>query len=375
MSGIYLHIPYCSQKCSYCNFHFSINSSTKDEMLKAIQQELMMRNDEILQPIETIYFGGGTPSLLTPFEIQTILSNVKKNYKVLEHAEITLEANPENLKESYLTEIHQLGINRLSIGIQSFFDEDLKFMNRSHTSFQAEIAVKLAQKVGFDNISVDLIYGIPNQTQQSWEANVQKFLALNIQHISCYALTVEPKTILAHQIKSNQIKPINDEHQATQFEFLQDYLTKNGFSHYEISNFGKPDFYSKHNTSYWKGKPYVGLGPSAHSFDGKNLRKWNINHNQKYITSISSGILPYEEELLIENQLFNEKIMIGLRTEFGVDISQLEQQFSKTTIEHFWKVYHQTKDKNQLIIEKNKLKISIKNWFFADGIASDFFIV
>lgn len=375
MSGIYLHIPYCSQKCSYCNFHFSTNSSTKNEMLKAICKELVMRNDETSQPIETIYFGGGTPSLLTSTEIQKILSIIKKNYKTLDDAEITLEANPENLNEHYLTEIHQLGINRLSIGIQSFFDEDLKLMNRSHTSSQAEIAIKLAQKVGFHNISVDLIYGIPNQTQKNWETNIQKFLELNIQHISCYALTVEPKTTLAHQIKSKQIKPINDEQQATQFEYLQNILTKNGFCHYEISNFGKPNHYSKHNTSYWKGKPYLGIGASAHSFGGKNIRKWNISNNQKYIASIIDEIIPCETEILNENQLFNEKLMIGLRTEFGVNISELEKQFSNNIIEHFWKNYHQTKIKNRLLIENNCLKISPKNWFFADGIASDFFIV
>lgn len=375
MSGIYLHIPYCSQKCSYCNFHFSTNNSTKNEMLKAIQQELFLRKNEITKPIETIYFGGGTPSLLTPSEIQTILSEIQQNYKVLNNAEITLEANPENLDEKYLSEIHRLGINRLSIGIQSFIDDDLKLMNRSHTSNQAENSIKLAQKVGFDNISVDLIYGIPQQSHEIWELNIKKILNLNIQHISAYALTVEPKTILEHQIKSNKTSPINEEIQANQFEYLQNILTQNGFNHYEISNFGKPNYYSKHNTSYWKGKQYLGIGASAHSFDGKKIRKWNVSNNQKYITSIFSGIIPFEKEILDDNQLYNEKMMIGLRTEFGVNIMELEQHFSNKIREHFWKVYHQNKLKNQLVLENNYLKISRENWFFADGIASDFFIV
>jgi len=376
MAGIYLHIPYCKQKCSYCNFHFSTNLINKNSMVEAMIKELELRKNELInQTVETIYFGGGTPTLLTISEIKSLLEKIKQLFKVENEVEITLEANPDDLNEVFLTEIYDLGINRLSIGIQSFFEEDLKLMNRIHSSKEAENCVILAQKVGFKNISIDLIYGIQTSNFENWKINVQKAIDLNVSHISSYALTIEEKTELYSKIKAGKIASINEDEQFIQFDYLQKTLLKNGFNHYEISNFGKENFYSKHNTSYWKGKTYLGIGASAHSFDGIKTRKWNVSNNSMYLKKIQNDENAFESEILSENEQFNELIMIGLRTEFGINLSILESKFPESIQQQFKKKLENLKHFNYFEIEKNHLLLKKEFWFLSDGIASDFFLV
>ena len=296
MSGIYIHIPFCKQACHYCDFHFSTSMKKKEEMVLALGKEIVLRKSEFEdEVVETIYFGGGTPSILTIADVKFLIETVYENYSVIENPEITVEANPDDLSENFIIELSKTSVNRLSIGVQSFFEDDLLVMNRAHNSVEAKKCLKIATNY-FNNISVDLIYGIPEMSNQKWTQNIETALSFGISHISSYALTVEPKTALKKLIDTGKIAQPKDEVASEHFDILVEKLTQNGFIHYELSNFGKENYFSKNNSSYWLGKKYIGIGPSAHSFDG-NSRSWNIANNSLYLKSISESKLPNEIEI------------------------------------------------------------------------------
>lgn len=374
MAGIYIHIPFCKQKCSYCDFHFSTNLQHKSNLIQAINKELEIRKDEISAPLETIYFGGGTPSILSEIELESIFETIYKNYSTKNLKEITLEANPDDLNKEKLNFLKSTPINRFSIGVQSFFEEDLKLMNRAHNAQEAETSIKLAQDFGFENITIDLIYGSTTTTNEMWKQNLQKAIELNVPHISSYALTVEEKTILDHQIKKGITKPVDEDRQNEQFQLLVDTLTSHDFIQYEISNFGKEDYFSLHNSNYWKGIHYLGIGPSAHSYNGKT-RAWNIANNSKYIQTINENKLPQEIEVLNEVEQFNEMIMIGLRTIYGIDLNRINSEFSQPLVNSFYQELNQLINENLVEKKENKIILKPEAKFFADGIASRLFYI
>ena len=374
MSGIYIHIPFCKQACFYCDFHFSTSLKKKDDLISSLVKEIEIRKGELNNSIiETIYFGGGTPSVLSTKEIERVIDAVYKNHKVVENPEITLEANPDDLSEGKIIEISKSPINRLSIGVQSFFEKDLKLMNRAHNSDEAKNCLELATH-HFQNISLDLIYGIPDCTNEEWRENIQTALSFGIPHISSYALTVEEKTPLASFIKKGIIKNIDDEKADEQFVILIDELEKANFVHYETSNFGKEGFFSKNNSSYWLGKSYIGIGPSAHSFDG-NQRSWNVRNNSKYIKAIQQNELPLERETLSKTDRYNEYIMTGLRTIWGVSLEKIKNDFGENFVEHLENQSKKYIEQELLYIEKGVLKTTKKGKFLSDGIASDLFML
>lgn len=373
---IYIHIPFCKQKCSYCNFHFSTSFSLKDEMMLAIQKEIKLREAELPnKTIQSLYFGGGTPSVLSVDEIKSVMDEIQKYFSFDEAIEITLESNPDDLSKNFLKELSQTDVNRLSIGTQSFFDEDLKLMNRAHNAFEAESSIKRAQDFGLENISIDLIYGSPTSNFEIWKENLNKTIELQVPHVSSYALTVEPRTALQNWIENGKVTAPAEAEQNRQFYYMSDFLKDNGYDHYEISNFGKPGFHSKHNSAYWKSEAYLGIGPSAHSYDGNSERSWNIANNSIYIQNINQNILPKETEILSEKDRFNEMLMIGLRTIWGVDLDKIKQNFSSEIIEYLNKEIKNKIESGILKIENNHLLIPEKHWFLADGIASDLFMV
>ena len=374
MSGIYIHIPFCKQACFYCDFHFSISLKKKDELISCLIKEIEIRKDELKNDIiETIYFGGGTPSVLSTKEIQLLIDAVYENHTVVENPEITLEANPDDLSEEKIIDLSKSPINRLSIGVQSFFEKDLKLMNRAHNHQEAKNCLTLATRY-FSNISVDLIYGIPDCTNQEWRENIQTTLSFGIPHISSYALTVEEKTPLASFIKKGIIKNVDDELAQEQFHILIEELDKANFIHYETSNFGKEGFFSKNNSSYWLGKSYLGIGPSAHSFDG-NQRSWNVRNNSKYIKSIQENKLPIEREILSKRDRYNEYIMTGLRTIWGVSLDKIKTDFGSKYIEYLENQSKKYIKQDLLYLENQTLKTTKKGKFLSDGIASDLFML
>lgn len=345
-------------------------------MLSAMKKEIFLRKDELQnKTLQSLYFGGGTPSILSPDEIKSLIDEVLKYYSFASDIEVTLETNPDDLGKEFLKGISNSAVNRLSIGTQSFFEEDLKLMNRAHSASEAESSIKRAQDFGLENISIDLIYGSPTSNMEIWKDNLNKTIALEIPHISSYALTVEPKTALEKWVENGKVKSPKEAEQNKEFFYMKDFLKDHGFDHYEISNFGKPGFHSKHNTSYWKYKEYLGIGPSAHSYNGSELRSWNIANNQQYIKKLSSNLLAKEEEVLSEENQFNEMIMIGLRTIWGVDLSRLKESFNDRIVEHFQTEIQTKISEGILKISENHLKIPDEHWFMADGIASDLFIV
>lgn len=372
MAGIYIHIPFCKQKCSYCNYHFSTNLNAKSEIIDAICKELSMRKGEIIENIETIYFGGGTPSLLENNELEQIFDTIYKNFSIAENPEITLEANPDDLSFNKIQQLKTQPINRFSIGVQSFYEEDLKLMNRAHDSNEALNAIKLTQDAGFKNITIDLIYGSQTTSDEIWEKNLQTAINLKVPHISSYVLTIEPKTLLQHQIEVGKIKDIDEEKQARQFQMLIDALTSNDYEHYEISNFGKPNFHSRHNSNYWNGKSYLGIGPSAHSYNGKE-RSWNIENNAIYIKNIKQGILPNEIETLSLEDEFNELIMIKLRTSEGLNLTYLKNKFPEEFINDFMEELQIHLLNNNVTIRDEQLQLTSGGKFLADGIAGSLF--
>ena len=374
MSGIYIHIPFCKQACFYCDFHFSTSLKKKEDMIAALVKEIEIRKVELGNTtIETIYFGGGTPSVLSTKEIGTLIAAVYENFRVVENPEITLEANPDDLSEEKIMELSNSPINRLSIGIQSFFEKDLKLMNRAHNSKEAKECLEFATQY-FANISVDLIYGIPDCTNQEWRENIQTALSFGVPHISSYALTVEPKTPLASFIKKGIIKNVDDEKAQEQFHILIEELENASFIHYETSNFGKEGFFSQNNSSYWLGKSYLGIGPSAHSFDG-NQRSWNVRNNSKYINAIAENTLPIERETLSKTDRYNEYIMTGLRTIWGVSFDKIRNEFGEKYIEYLENHSKKHLQQDLLYLENQVLKTTKKGKFLSDGIASDLFIV
>jgi oxygen-independent coproporphyrinogen-3 oxidase len=373
MAGIYLHIPFCRQACSYCDFHFSTSLKHKDELLKAMKEELILRKGELQLPLQSIYFGGGTPSTLTAVEIDEFMTLIKDHYQLEEEVEITLEANPDDLTHDYIQELKKSSINRLSVGIQSFRDVDLQLMNRAHNAKEAEESLELISK-NFELFTLDLIYGIPGLTNEDWERNIRKALSYNPKHLSAYALTVEEKTALEYQIRKKKVAPIDENLAQEQFYILKSILEEEGFEHYEISNFAKDGYYAINNTAYWKGESYLGIGPSAHSYDQKN-RSWNISNNVKYIKAIQEGKLPSEMEQLSEWESYNEYVMTGLRTLWGISLEQLKSKFSKELFDYFINNSATKIESNILIKEKGSIYIHPSKLFFADGIASDLFFV
>jgi len=323
MAGIYIHIPFCKQACHYCDFHFSTSQQYRPNIIQALAQEIALQKNYLNgAEIETIYFGGGTPSLLEGSELNFLLDNIAQHHQVSADAEITLEANPDDLSKEKVQALRQTAINRFSIGIQSFFDEDLKWMNRAHRSNEAETSVKRVQDAGFSNITTDLIYGYPLLTHDKWEQNMNMTFDLEVPHISAYSMTVEPRTALAAFIKKKQTAPVNDQQSAEQFTRLMERMQQHGFEHYEISNFGKPGHHSRHNANYWKGVPYLGIGPSAHAFNGES-RQWNVANNAKYLQALAQNTIPAEVEHLSTVNRLNEYIMTSVRTIWGLDLDKL----------------------------------------------------
>jgi oxygen-independent coproporphyrinogen III oxidase len=374
MAGIYIHIPFCKQACYYCDFHFSTSLKKKSELVHALVQELILRKHELeTQTVETIYFGGGTPSLLSIEELQLIIDSVYNNYKVAKNPEITLEGNPDDLSKNLIIDLSKSSVNRLSIGIQSFFKTDLKLMNRAHNAEEAKTCLQEASTF-FDNISIDLIYGIPGLTHEKWIQNIETALSFNIPHISSYALTVEPKTALDTFIKKGVIDNVDDDLAQEQFHILIEKLDASGFVHYELSNFGKPDYFSKNNSAYWQGKNYLGIGPSAHSFNG-NQRGWNVKNNSKYIKSLEENILPIEIETLTTTDKYNEYVMTGLRTIWGVSLNKVEKEFGKQYKKYLLEQSQKHLNEHFLYLEDDKLLVTKKGKFLSDGIASDLFML
>ncbi|WP_299521073.1 radical SAM family heme chaperone HemW [Winogradskyella sp.] len=372
MSGIYIHIPFCKQACYYCDFHFSTSLKKKEELIEALAKELALRKAEFENIIvETIYFGGGTPSLLSNVELQFLIDTVYQNYKVANQPEITLEANPDDLSKNRIVELSNSPINRLSIGVQSFFESDLKLMNRAHNAEEAKACLEEATK-HFDNISLDLIYGIPDASNVQWLKNIEIALSFNVPHISSYALTVEPKTALASFIKKGIVADVDDEQAHEQFHLLKERLGAEGYIHYELSNFGKEGYFSKNNSAYWQGKPYLGIGPSAHSFSGKQ-RGWNVRNNSKYIKSIQQNELPIEIETLTKTDRYNEYIMTGLRTIWGVSLLKVENDFGAVFKDYLLEQANVFIKQHLLYIDEAHLRVTKKGQFLSDGIASELF--
>lgn len=374
MAGIYIHIPFCKQKCSYCDFHFSTNLTLKNQLIDCLCKEIELRKNELKTPISTIYLGGGSPSILSDEELSKIFLTLSENFDLSDLKEVTLEANPDDLSAKKLDFLRKnTPINRLSVGVQSFYDKDLQLMNRAHDANEAEKCIILAQEYGFSNITIDLIYGSNSTTHVMWKENLKKAVSLNIPHISSYALTVEDKTILDHQIKKGELKPIDESHQSDQFDYLVEFLQANGYVHYEISNFGKEGFFSQHNGNYWQGIPYIGIGPSAHSYNNKE-RSWNIANNAKYIQSIKQGQLPSETEELSNTDRYNELVMIGLRTIWGIKIEDITT-FPKEIQVHFEKETTKLLEENLIQRDQSHITLPSHAKFFADGIASRLFYV
>jgi oxygen-independent coproporphyrinogen-3 oxidase len=387
LAGIYIHIPFCKQACYYCNFHFSTSLDLKDEMVKSLIKEIEIRsnlskenheNEAAIisaedEKIETVYFGGGTPSLLLQNEIHSIISTIKQNYKVVDDAEITLEANPDDITFNKLIEWKNVGVNRLSIGIQSFIERDLTWMNRAHNAAQALDCIKLAREVGFNNFSIDLIFGTPGLTNDEWKKNIQTAINLNVPHISSYALTVESKTALQKMIQLKKKENVNSDVQAEQYSILMKALCKAGYEHYEISNFAKPGFRSKHNSSYWQSKKYLGIGPSAHSYNGK-VRAWNKSNNSIYINSLKQNIIPFEKEILAKSQKINEYVMTSLRTIEGLDLNFIENNFSTQERNRIENLLKEKVKEESYFIKNNKIILTDSGKLFADAIAVELFL-
>jgi len=375
MAGIYIHIPFCRKRCHYCDFFKSTDLSQKARLLSALETELKNRSEEMIsEEIGTIYFGGGTPSVLMIDELKSLLDVITTHYHVSPQAEITLEANPDDLSQATLTAIREIGFNRLSMGVQSFSEADLKIMNRRHGVMQAVQSVKWAKKAGFSNLSIDLIYGLPNQNLEEWERNVRIAVELDVQHISAYHLTYHEGTVFYDRLKSGILKELPDELSLQQFEILVGILKEAGFEHYEISNFCKPGFYSQHNSSYWKNQKYLGIGPSAHSFDLIS-RQWNVSSVGKYISGIENDQPYSESEILTEQDRYNDYIITGLRTVWGISEEFIEKNFSGAYLVHFQKMKEKYIQLGQLIFNTGSVSLNQEGMFVSDQIMADFMVV
>ena len=375
MCGIYIHIPFCKEACFYCNFHFSTSKKNKDAYVQALLKEIILKKDTFSQSeINTIYFGGGTPTQLSAYSINQITDALYKNYSFAPSIEFTIEANPDDLNAENLIAFKDLGVNRLSIGIQSFNAADLKYLNRTHNAAMAEYAIKEAQDNGFSNINIDLIYGIPTLTQKSWQHNLNKFINLGLPHLSSYCLTVEPRTPLAVLIKKHKLKPLDETRSINHYKMLTGFMKDNGFLHYEISNFCKEHFYSKHNLSYWQQKPYLGFGASAHSYNEVS-RSWNIANTTQYIKNINNNILFFETEQLNATTKYNEYILTSLRTMWGCNLDYIKNKFGNNFYNYATEQLSQYIQCQYVIQKDNIIYLSEEGKLFADKIASDLFIV
>lgn len=373
MSGVYIHIPFCAKKCFYCDFYTSLSIKHKEDYINALIIELKQRQNYIEnKEIETIYFGGGTPTLLKPLELQYIIDEISKIYTIKKDAEITIEANPDDINEFYVKELKNTEINRISIGLQSFFDEDLKLMNRRHSANQNKQAVQLLQNHAYSNISGDLIYGLPKMTIESWQQNLIEFFNLGIPHLSAYHLTYEPNTVFTKFLKKGKIKEIPEDDSIKQFELLISEAKKNGFIHYETSNFAKEGMFSKHNSAYWKQKHYLGLGTSAHSYNGKS-RQYNISNIKEYMKRVGEGSNYFEKEDLSITDKYNDYIITSLRTIWGVNLNFVKNDIGLKYYKFIEEKSQELIMKNLLIIENNTLKISTKGKFIEDNILLDLF--
>ncbi len=375
MSGIYIHIPFCKQACHYCDFHFSTSLQNKGLLANSILSEIDLRLNYLPnKKIESIYFGGGTPSLLSEKETFLILEKIYKLYNVSKDVEITLECNPDDLTDEKLKELKRLEVNRLSIGLQSFDEEELIWMNRAHTAKESESSVKRAQDRGFENITIDLIYGSKFSNLANWKKTLDKAIALDVKHISSYNLTIEEKTKLGHDFKLKKEVAIDDEKSSELFLEMINRLEKNNFIHYEISNFGKEGFFSLHNSNYWKGEHYLGLGPSAHSFDGQS-RQWNVSNNNIYIKRISEKNESYfEKEILTEKERFNEYVLTSLRTIWGIDLNYLSANFNTEFVKHYLIQIEKYIKQETVVINDTTYTLTEKGKLFADKIASELFV-
>ena len=374
MAGIYIHIPFCKRKCHYCNFYSLASQKNKEAFHKALLKEIVLQKKYLQgKTIDTIYFGGGTPSLLSSKELGEILNQIHKYFSVSTTAEIDLEANPDDLNKAVLFDYHSLGINRLSIGTQSFDDEILQKLNRVHSAQQAIDAVQIAQSQGFENISIDLIYGIPGLSNQLWNESIAQALALNVPHLSAYHLTVEPNTALDVLIRKNKYPQPNEAEGVEHSLMLMKQMQAKGYEHYEISNYAIPGKYSNHNTNYWRQKSYLGLGPSAHSFDLKS-RQWNIDSTTKYIEALEEGKLTFEKEEINNTNQYNEFVMLGLRTQWGIDVKELESKFGDDKTQYFKKQIQTYIAQDKVVFENGIYCLTNQGKIFADGIAGDLFV-
>ena len=378
MPGIYLHIPFCKQACHYCNFHFSTSLRQKGAMVEAIVRELEWQKDYLQgAPLSSIYFGGGTPSLLDAAELEQIFSKIYQLHSVRADAEITLEANPDDLSLEKLQALRNSPVNRLSIGIQSFAEEDLRFMNRAHNAHEARACIENALALGFDNLTLDLIYGTPTTSHEQWARNLDTIFQYPIPHLSAYCLTVEPKTALDHFVRQGKASPVDEEHANAQFLYLMEATQAQGYEHYEISNFAKPGRYARHNSSYWLGEPYLGIGPSAHSFNGQS-RQWNVANNAKYLKILNEGNVTqitdtelFELEELSPATRYNEYVMTGLRTIWGCDLQKIAPVFQSYFVENVQPFI----DKGQVLMQNHQYRLSASGKFMADYIAAQLFFI
>ncbi len=374
MAGIYLHIPYCKQACHYCDFHFSTNLNTKSQLVEAICQEIVTQQNYLgTNSLDSIYFGGGTPSILSEQELDQLFETLFKYFSIHSQTEITLEANPDDLQQKKLIQLKNSPVNRLSIGIQTFHDKQLQFLNRAHTQEEGITCIKNAQNLGFDNINVDLIYGIHGLSMQEFEKDVQQLLSLNSQHISAYCLTIEEKTAFGKWLKKGKIKEVNDQLAIQHYKLMIELFSQEGFEQYEISNFTKNSQYSKHNTSYWKGKKYLGLGPGAHSFNGSS-RQYNVSNNIQYINKINKKQLPFKKEILTKKDFINEYFMTSLRTKWGCNLDYLDNHLQHKSLIEQKDLIDSFLLKKWLLLKDNHIFLTEEGKLFADYIASEFFI-
>jgi oxygen-independent coproporphyrinogen-3 oxidase len=374
MANIYIHYPFCKKACHYCNFHFSTILKNQSIVLEGILKEIEIRSNEIKSPLESIYFGGGSPSILEPKFIEKILNKIFKQYKVKKKLEITLELNPDDFSRDYLTKIQMIGINRISLGVQSFDEFDMELLNRSHSSIQSIKALDFISNL-YDNFSIDLIYGIPYSSIEKWENNLKNALKYKPPHLSCYSLTLESNTVLQHKVKNGEIELLDEEFIKEQYDYLVEELEKKGYRNYEFSSFAMPGYYAINNSNYWNGKPYLGIGPSAHSYNGNSIRSWNISNNIKYAKAIMNNILPIKKEKLNKNDLYNEYIMTGLRKEEGVSLNQIRTLFGERYKEYVKKQLKKHIINNNMVFNGDLIKISKKAKFLTDGLSSDLFFI
>ena len=373
MAGIYIHTPFCKSKCAYCNF-FSLASESKiNDYVEALKKEIVLRKNYLGEKVKTIYFGGGTPSLLSVKNIEEILDLLNKNYEIISSPEITLEINPDTIDREKMSSLKQIGVNRMSVGIQSFDDDDLRYLGRRHDSRHAMQVLEDLKHTDFEKITLDLIYGMPTLTEEKWNKNLDIFFSTGITHLSAYALTVEPKTILGQRIEKGELQSVSEEETIRHYNILVERTKENDFEHYEISNFAKEGFRSQHNSIYWRDEKYLGLGPSAHSYDG-NSRQWNISNLTKYIQLVGNSEDYFEKEILSLEDKFNEYVMTSLRTSWGCDIEKIERDYGRSYAHHFLKNIKKYLENGEMLKENNTYFLSEEGKLFADGIAADLFL-